>query len=157
MIEDINKYIGMRIEHKGNVIKVGFNYGTPVALIKYEKSNFWDKSCYSIATDFCIDDNHKLHCKKLQFFKSKIQAKNEFDKLVNNPEELNVKLVGIDDWNRPVYKDKKGCLYKDVNCGMGTLHLCTVYLNKFFGEPDIPIREAVKINIVKNFQKERER
>lgn len=156
-MEDINKYIGMRIEHKANVAKVGFNYGTPVALIKYDKSNFLDKRGYSIATDFYIDNNHELHYKKLQFFTSERQAKNEFNKLVNNPKELNVKLVGIDDWNRPVYKDKKGYLYKDVNCGMGTLSLCTAYLNKFYGEPDIPIKEDIKVNIVQNFQKERER
>lgn len=156
-MEDINKYIGMRIRHEANVIEVGLNYGTSVALIKYDKSNFWDKGSYSIATDFSIDDNHELHYKKLQFFTSERQAKHEFNKLVNNPKELNVKLVGIDDWNRPVYKDKKGFLYKDVNCGMGVLSLCTVYLNQFYGEPDIPIKEDVKVNIVKNFKKERER
>lgn len=156
-MEDINKYIGMRIEHKANVEKVGLNYGTSVALIKYDKSHFLDKRGYSIATDFYVDNNHELHYKKLQFFTSEKQAKREFDKLVNNSKELNVKLVGIDDWNRPVYKDKKGYLYKDVHCGMGTLSLCTVYLNKFYGEPDIPIKEDIKVNIVKNFQKEREK
>lgn len=152
-MEDINKYLGMRIDHDANVVDVGYNYGISVALIKYDKRSFFDKNEYSIACDFYIDDNHELHYKKLQFFMSEKQAKQEFSKLVNNPKELNVKFVGIDDWSRPVYKDKKGHLYKDVNCGKGTLSLCTVYLNEFYGEPFIPIKEEIKVNIVKKFDK----
>lgn len=156
-MEDIKKYIGMRIEHHANVVNVGFNYGIPVALIRYDKKNILAKSSYSIATDFYIDDSHKLHCKKHQFFINERLAKNEFNKLISSSKELNVKLVGIDDWSRPVYKDKKGYLYKDVNLGKGVISLCTVCDNDFYGEPLIPLKEDVKINIVKTLKKDRER
>lgn len=156
-MEDINKYLGMRIDHNANVVDVGYNYGISVALIKYDKRSFFEKSEYSIASDFYIDDSHKLHCRKHQFFTSERMAKNEFSRLVNNAKELNVKLLGVDDWDRPVYKDKKGYLYKDVNLGKGTLNLCTLCSNDFYSEPNIPIREDIKVNIIKSFKKERER
>lgn len=68
-----------------------------------------------------------------------------------NLKELEVKLVGIDNWDRPVYKDKNGNLYKDVNLGCGILDLCTVSSNDFYGEPDMPIKDDIKIKIVKSF------
>lgn len=156
-MEDIKKYIGMRIEHYANVVDVGFYYGIPVALIKYDKRNFLDKNNYSIATDFYIDESHKLHYKKHQFFTSERKAKNEFSKLINNSKELTVKLLGFDDWERPVYKDKNGNLYKGVNQNKDVISLCTVGDNEFYGEPHIPIKDDVKINIVKTFNKDRER
>ncbi len=155
-MEDIKQYMGMRIEHHANVVDVGFTYGIPVALIKYDKESILDKTNYSIATDFYIDESHKLHYKKLQFFIGERKAKNEFSKLTNNAKELNVKFIGIDDWDRPVYKDKKGNLYKDVNLGRGIISLCTVCNDDFYGEPHIPIKDDVKINIVKSFNKDRE-
>ena len=69
---------------------------------------------------------------------------------------LKIKLIGEDNWNRPVYKDKKGNLYKDVNLGVGILELCTVNNNDFYGEPDAPINyDKVKIKIVTDFNKDK--
>lgn len=65
---------------------------------------------------------------------------------------LKVKYIGIHDkWSMPVYKDEKGTIYKDTNLGKGKIALCTSSNNDFYGEPDIPVREDVKIEIVKNF------
>ena len=68
-------------------------------------------------------------------------------------EILKVKFVGIDNWDRPVYKDEKGTIYKDTNLGKGKIKLCTSVNNDFYGEPLIPVREDVKIEIVKNFNR----
>lgn len=158
MEEELKQFIGARIEHKANVIDVGKHYNIPIALIKYDKKNILDKDNYSIATDFFVDmDSHKLICREIQFFSSKTKAQNKFNSLVKNSSELNIKFVGIDDWNRLVYKDKKGNLYKDVNLGEKDrgIKLCTVLNNDFYGEPNIPIKN-VKINIVKSFKKDKE-
>lgn len=65
---------------------------------------------------------------------------------------LKIKYIGIDDkWGIPVYKDEKGTIYKDTNLGKGKINLCTSVDNDFYGEPLIPIRDDVKIEIVKNF------
>lgn len=66
---------------------------------------------------------------------------------------LKIKLVGIDNWDRPVYKDEKGTIYKDTNLGKGKIKLCTSVNNDFYGEPLIPVGEDVKIEIVKNFNR----
>ena len=64
---------------------------------------------------------------------------------------LKVKFVGIDNWDRPVYKDEKGTIYKDTNLGVGEMDLHTSSNNNFYGEPDMPIKENTKIEIVENF------
>lgn len=58
-------------------------------------------------------------------------------------EKLTLNYVGVDDWSRPVYKDEKGRLFKDVNCDEGKLALCTV-CGGFDGEPDTPIEYIEK-------------
>lgn len=68
---------------------------------------------------------------------------------------LKVKFVGIDNWDRPFYKDKKGKIYKDTNLGIGKIALCTSSNNSFYGEPDIPIKENMKIEIVENFSRDK--
>ena len=72
-------------------------------------------------------------------------------------EELKVKLVGIDSWDRPVYKDKSGNLYKDVNLGRGELDLHTAVNNDFYGEPDSPISDDIKVSVIKSFNKNKDR
>ena len=72
-------------------------------------------------------------------------------------EELKVKLVGIDSWDRPVYKDKSGNLYKDVNLGRGELDLHTAVNNDFYGEPDSPISDYIKVSVIKSFNKNKDR
>lgn len=66
---------------------------------------------------------------------------------------LKIKFVGIDNWDRPVYKDEKGNIFKDTNLGHGKLALCTSVNNDFYGEPDAPIFEDIKVKIVKDFSK----
>lgn len=50
---------------------------------------------------------------------------------------IKLKLIGEDSWNRPVYEDDKGNIFKDTNLGDGKLALCTA--SSFEGEPDTPI------------------
>lgn len=49
--------------------------------------------------------------------------------------------IGVDSWDRPVYKDQYGNRWKDVSLGtdpsMKTLHICCG--NEFEGEPDMPM------------------
>lgn len=75
------------------------------------------------------------------------------DGIEEKQEVLKVKIVGIDNWDRPVYQDEKGKLYKDVNLGTGCLSLCTATNNQFYGEPDTQIEDNIKIEVVKNFSK----
>ena len=66
-------------------------------------------------------------------------------------EILKVKFVGVDNWDRPVYKDEKGTIYKDTNLGVGEIDLHTSSNNSFYGEPDMPIKENTQIEIVGSF------
>lgn len=54
---------------------------------------------------------------------------------------MNAKLefVGIDSWDRPVYKDENGTLWKDINLGQGVPLLYSACNNEFDGEPDCPM------------------
>lgn len=67
---------------------------------------------------------------------------------------LNIKFIGIDNWDRPVYKDENGRILKDTNLGIGKIALCTSSNNSFYGEPDTPINEDTKVKIVKEFNKD---
>lgn len=67
---------------------------------------------------------------------------------------LNIKFIGIDNWDRPVYKDENGRILKDTNLGIGEIALCTYSNNSFYGEPDTPINEDTKVKIVKEFNKD---
>ena len=66
-------------------------------------------------------------------------------------ENLKVKFIGIDNWDRPVYKDKNGKVYKDTNLGKGEIALCTSSNNSFYGEPDRLLKENIKVEIVESF------
>lgn len=60
-----------------------------------------------------------------------------------------MKLIGEDDWGRPVYKaQENGVLWKDINCGKGKLNLNSCD-NDFYGEPDCPISQNIEVIIVK--------
>lgn len=56
--------------------------------------------------------------------------------------ELILIFVGTDDWNRPVYRDENGIIFKDVNCDNYPLELCTA--SSIDGEPDTPISNIEK-------------
>lgn len=53
--------------------------------------------------------------------------------------------IGIDNWDRPVYKDDSGQLWKDVNLGRGHPQLHSSCGNEFYGEPDSPIMGEFEI------------
>ena len=61
---------------------------------------------------------------------------------------LKMYLIGIDYWDRPVYRDESGKIWKDVNCGSGKPYLHNSADNDFEGEPDMPI--TVPFEIVKS-------
>lgn len=51
--------------------------------------------------------------------------------------ELHLKYLGRDSWDRPVYKDDNGVLWKDVNpIANKKANLCTSVNNEFDGKPD---------------------
>lgn len=55
--------------------------------------------------------------------------------------ELHLKFRGWDNWDRPVYEDDRGKLWKDVNPRAEyTAGLCSSLNNDFFGEPDTPMK-----------------
>ena len=62
-----------------------------------------------------------------------------------------LKFIGVDYWSRPVYKDEKGKLRKDIELGRGTPRLRSAVNNDFEGEPDMPIRG--EFEIVKKMEK----
>lgn len=53
--------------------------------------------------------------------------------------EMILEFVQIDYWHRPTYKDNRGKLFADINCGDGEVDLHTLCFNEMDGEPDIPI------------------
>jgi len=60
---------------------------------------------------------------------------------------MNYKLnfLGMDSWDRPVYKDENGKLWKDVDPRKHREpDLCTSVNNEFCGEPDTPMRNIEK-------------
>lgn len=51
---------------------------------------------------------------------------------------LYLKYLGRDSWDRPVYMDDEGILWKDINPRTGyKADLCTSVDNEFDGEPDM--------------------
>ena len=49
---------------------------------------------------------------------------------------------GFDSWKRPVYKDEKSKLWKDVEPRVDrSPQICSAYDNKFEGEPDVSLKE----------------
>lgn len=78
---------------------------------------------------------------------------------------IELKPIGIDNWDRPVYINKDGKIYKDISLGQGNLRdsLCSAVNNEFYGEPFIPLRKDKNIEIkivekfIENKNKSRER
>lgn len=71
--------------------------------------------------------------------------------LVPQKKVLNISFVGLDNWDRPVYKDKSGNLYKDISLGRG-VHDLEEYLytscnNEFDGEPYYNIDCDLKVKV----------
>ena len=63
-------------------------------------------------------------------------------KNANKKQEKKLIFVGFDSWERPVYEDENGRLWKDVDPRPGHLsdrNICSALNNYFDGEPDTPI------------------
>lgn len=143
------------------IIKVGKRRDTPVALVKNVFSDSTEE--YIIAFYYELRET-KIDWGYGYYYNQNIQkAEKDFSKVLQggnldktfeetDKKELIVKFIGIDSWDRPVYKDKKGNLYKDVNLGMGEISLCTSANNQFEGEPDTPINDEYKIKVVDSFK-----
>lgn len=86
------------------------------------------------------------------WYKNYISKEVKVNKQKTNEKILRVKFIGIDNWDRPVYKDEKGNIFKDTNLGQGSLALCTSVNNDFYGEPEDPINKDIRVNIVSKFQ-----
>lgn len=55
--------------------------------------------------------------------------------------EVKLTYKGMDNWDRPVYEDENGKLWKDVNPSeYSKPDLCTSLNNEFYGEPDTNMR-----------------
>lgn len=71
---------------------------------------------------------------------------------------LHLKHLGRDSWNRPVYKDDDGVLWKDVSPRADqNADLCTSVGNEFDGEPDTNMKYIKKYqNVSVTFIPERD-
>ena len=58
---------------------------------------------------------------------------------------IKIRKIGVDSWERPVYKDEKGRIYKDINLGIGKIDLYSVINNSIYGEPFTKITGVFKI------------
>ncbi len=54
--------------------------------------------------------------------------------------KIELTFIGTDGWERPVYRDPDGRLWKDVTLGSNTPSLYSARSNDFDGEPDMPCR-----------------
>lgn len=107
-----------------------------------------------------IDDDEKMRdffmLTKDEFLKSysylKEEDYNATKELVDTRRMLEISYVGEDGWNRPVYQDKYGTLYKDTALGDGNnlaSSLCTVNNNELDGEPLAPIDKNVIVKVIR--------
>ena len=59
--------------------------------------------------------------------------------------KITLKFLGMDSWDRPVYEDETGTLWKDVNPrSQYEPELCTSNGNDFDGESDVPMSDMKK-------------
>ena len=81
-MEDLKKYIGMRVEGNSTIVDVGYYNQYPVALIMYDKQPDLRKNGYSVAIGFNVTSENKLKFSSLQFFLSERSARKKFNKLM---------------------------------------------------------------------------
>lgn len=139
------------------IINSGYRRDEPVALIEKNKGNY---SEYIIAINYVIKDND-IAWGYGYYYTDPNHAKEDFKEVLagynlielynereTKEKELKIKFIGYDNWHRPVYKDKDSNFYKDINLGDGVLSLYTSSNNDFYGEPDYPIKDDIKVSIV---------
>lgn len=147
-MEDMIKIIEDKIKNNKDIIDIGYSNGFKMALIKANDNK------YVIVHGFDMIDG-KLDFIMLKTYESKFKAFNCFKSMKKTP-YLNIKLIGIDSFDRPVYKSDKGVIYKDINLGKGVISLCTVLNNDFDGEPYRPLNNVI-IKIVNEFKNKKDR
>lgn len=155
-----------KLENELIVIDTNYRKDEPIALVQRESHYHTE---YIIAFNYVIENNKMVWGYGRYYYDDLELAKEEFKKVIeggyldySNKEqkELKLKFIGIDNWDRPVYCDEDKNIYKDINLGVGTLSLCTVSGNDFYGEPDCSINDDIKVTIIKehnNKNKEQER
>ena len=162
---EYNDFIGKEYESYNDmtVLLTGDRNGQPIVLVERVVD---EKPEYIIGINYEIKDNNLSWGYGYYYSDDIKKALNDYQKVIEGgnladtfekKEELKVKLVGIDSWDRPVYKDKSGNLYKDVNLGRGELDLHTAVNNDFNGEPDSPINSDIKVSVIKSFNKNKDR
>lgn len=166
---EYNEFIGHEYETYNDMtlLAQGERNGQPIALVERvagEQVEYVVAFNYEIKDNdltwgygYYYDDNIK---KAFQDYGKVIEGGNladTFEVKKDSNKELKIRFIGVDNWDRPVFKDEKGTLYKDTNLGSGELALCTSCGNKFDGEPDYPINDDIKVEIVKNFNKNRDK
>lgn len=143
------------------ILDTDYRNNEPIALVQKEKPYHTE---YVIAIDYVIDNNEMVWAYGHYYYDLEI-AKKEFNKIKEGgyidhtnkkQKELELKFIGIDNWDRPVYRDKNNILYKDVNLGHGNFELTTVCDNDFYGEPEAPIKDNIKVTIIKEYNKDKE-
>jgi len=163
---EYNDFIGKEYEtyNEKTILLTGERNGQPIALIERVVD---EKPEYIIAFNYEVKDNnlewgygyyYDNNIKKaINDYQSAINGGNLADTFKkeneNKKQELNIQFIGVDNWDRPVFRSEKGILYKDVNLGNGNLALYTSCNNKFEGEPDYPIDGNINVNIVQSFNK----
>ena len=161
ILKDYENFIeqeGISFDDNKTLLIKGNRGDQPVALIKWAEE-------YVIAIDYTIDES-RIYWSRGYYYDDIKDAKEDFNRVIkgeylfdnHNEQEqtLNIKFIGIDNWDRPVYKDKDGIIYKDINLGNGVLALTTSVNNDFYGEPDCSIDNNVKINIVQKLENEQQ-
>ncbi|MBQ8424842.1 MAG: hypothetical protein IJY25_00910 [Bacilli bacterium] len=162
---EYNDFIGKEYESYNDmtVLLTGDRNGQPIVLVERVVD---EKPEYIIGINYEIKDNNLSWGYGYYYSDDIKKALNDYQKVIEGgnladtfvkKEELKIKLVGIDSWDRPVYKDKEGNLYKDVNLGRGELDLHTAVNNDFYGEPDSPISDDIKVSVIKSFNKNKDR
>ncbi len=64
---------------------------------------------------------------------------------MDNSKTVHLKFIGTDSWDRPVYREENGTLWKDLDPRAKTKpNLCTSVNNAFDGEPDTNMRYLKK-------------
>lgn len=81
-MEDLKKYIGMRVEGNSTIVDVGYYNKYPVALIMLDKQPDLRKNGYSVAIGFSVTSENILKFSSLQFFLSERSARKKFNKLM---------------------------------------------------------------------------
>lgn len=144
------------------VIDTNYRNNEPIALVQKETKYHTE---YIIAFNYVIENNKMVWGYGRYYYDDFENAKKDFKKVIEGgnlaysyelPKELKLKFIGIDNWDRPVYRDEDNNLYKDINLGEGTLSLCNVCGNDFYGEPDSPINDNINVTIIKEFNKSKE-